>query len=363
LRAAGGQVLGEKVQRLRQPDPDYFLSLSQIKDLARYRDAKTVLADDDLSARQARNLLRETGLQPLDRSSVILDIFAQRARTRSSQLQVEAAQLEHLRGQLRGMWPHLQRSGGGIGGRGPGEKQLESDRRNLERRLRKIKRELRYWREHEARQRQERLRSGLTRVALWGYTNSGKSTLARALGAKDALPSATVFSTIEPRTRRVALRTHSFLLTDTVGIIRHMPERIMTAFHSTLAEAAESNLLLHVLSGQNWKEELRVGRATLADVGLDDKRRITVVIGQATDLPPEFISLGSDIDPLRRALEEDYRQRSEETELLFPYSEGGGLSALYEESSVLERRDEADGTRVRALLLPERKHLFQPFLI
>lgn len=261
------------------------------------------------------------------------------------------------------MWPHLERTSGGIGSRGPGETQLETDRRLLDRRLRRIKRDLQDLEEEESLRREKRKGSGLLRVSLWGYTNSGKSTLASSLGAKGSLPSSEIFSTIDPRTRRIELRTHTALLTDTVGIVDRMPEKILSAFRSTLHEVVESDLLIHVLSATNWKRELRVGRRILGEIGLGDRRSLVVVNGPASNLPDDFVHIDGDPAPLRAALERDYLERSEELELIFPYAFGGSLSALYRESSVVERRDEGNGTWVKALVLPERKHLFQDFLL
>lgn len=358
LRAAGVEVIGEVRQNLLEPDPDFYLGKSKLGALP--EGADTIVADGPLSARQARNLFRETKLQPLDRTSVVLHIFAKNARSRKSKLQVEAAQLEHLRGQLRSRWPHLQRTGAGIGTRGPGETQLETDRRLLQRRLRHIRKEL--VRLDAQGERERSGRDGILRVALWGYTNSGKSTIAQALGG-DARPSPDMFATLDSQTRRIALRTHTFLLTDTVGIIRDMPSSLLDAFRSTLEETRQCDLLLHVISGENWQEELETGRGLLEEIGIGDKPRLLVCNRPESSFPSEAILIEDDIAPLRYALEEDFRHRSQEKRFLFPYSKGGLLHNLYNQGLVLDRRDLQEGVQIRARILPEQSWIWSDYLL
>lgn len=359
LRTADILLVGEIYQNLPEEDREFFLRPSKIKDIARLPRADIVITDGALSARQARNIMGESGTEVVDRTSLVLHIFAREARSRSSRLQIEAAQLEHLRGRLRDRWPHLQREGAGIGTRGPGETQLETDKRQIEGRLRWLRREIRQHERSRDRNLLRRREGGLLRVSLWGYTNSGKSTIFHLLGAEGARPSPKLFSTLDSQTRRVQLRTHTFLLTDTVGIISDMPPSLLDAFHSSLEEVGESDLLLHVVSGADPQGDLRLGNALLERLGFDHIPQI--IVHNRPETRPLGVRIEEDPAALRRALEDDFRRRSRSVELLFPYSSGSALHHLYEHTHLLRRRDLPDGVHVSARILPDRLHLWQSF--
>ncbi len=240
----------ERVRQKRGPiHPKTFIGkgkLEELKERADAVDADLVIFDDDLSPGQVRNLEKALDRKVVDRSELILDIFARRARTRESRLQVELAQLEYTLPRLTGMWKHLERQAGGIGTRGPGETQLETDRRIVRERIARLKRELEGVERERETQRARRRRA--FRVALVGYTNAGKSTLFNALTRSQVLVEDRLFATLDATTRQmVSPERHSVLLTDTVGFIRKLPHHLVASFHSTLAEAVEADLLLHVI--------------------------------------------------------------------------------------------------------------------
>jgi len=239
-----------------------------------------VIFDDELSPLQQRNLEDALRVKVIDRAALILDIFAKRAHTREGQLQVELAQHQYLLPRLAGQWSHLERLGGGIGTRGPGETQLETDRRLLQKKIHRLKKQIDDIRKHRQLYRQQRQKTGIPIVALVGYTNAGKSTLLNALSHADVFVEDKLFATLDPTTRRLTLPDKSgVLLTDTVGFIRKLPPTIITAFKATLEELTEASLLLHVvdLTSRNAAEQCQVVEDILADLELQDKPRITAL--------------------------------------------------------------------------------------
>jgi len=236
--------------------------------------------DDELSPLQQRKLEDTLEVKVIDRVALILDIFARRARTREGQLQVELAQHQYLFPRLAGQWSHLERLGGGIGTRGPGETQLETDRRLIQRKIHRLKNQIDDIRKHRQLYRQQRKKTGIPIVAIVGYTNAGKSTLLNALSHADVFVEDKLFATLDPTTRRLTLPDKSVvLLTDTVGFIRKLPPTIVTAFKATLEELAEASLLLHVvdLTCHNAAEQCQIVEDILADLDLSDKPRITAL--------------------------------------------------------------------------------------
>ncbi len=236
--------------------------------------------DDELSPLQQRNLEDALEVKVIDRAALILDIFSRRARTREGQLQVELAQHQYLLPRLAGQWSHLERLGGGIGTRGPGETQLETDRRILQRKIHRLKNQIDDIRKHRQLYRQQRKKTGIPIVAIVGYTNAGKSTLLNALSNADVFVEDKLFATLDPTTRRLTLPDKSVvLLTDTVGFIRKLPPTIISAFKATLEELTEAGLLLHVvdLTSHNAAEQCQVVEDILADLELLDKPRITAL--------------------------------------------------------------------------------------
>jgi GTP-binding protein HflX len=279
---AGANVVGRSVQRLERPTPAYYVGRGKVQELASLRHRLgygTIIFDDELSPSQQRNLEDALQIKVLDRTALILDIFAQHARTREGALQVELAQHEYLLPRLAGQWTHLERLEGAIGTRGPGETQLETDRRLIRRKIQRLKRQLEEVRQQRALYRRRRARQGAAVVSLVGYTNAGKSTLMRALSGADVLVEDKLFATLDPVTRRIAFpQGGAFLLTDTVGFIQKLPTQLVAAFRATLEELSEASLLLHVvdITHPDAAEQAQTVEDTLADLGLADKPRITV---------------------------------------------------------------------------------------
>jgi GTP-binding protein HflX len=277
---AGAEVVGTTTQRLDHPNVATYIGkgkVDEVKEAARAADANVVVFDDELSPSQQRNLEKALGTKVIDRTALILDIFASRARTREGGLQVSLAQMEYLLPRLAGQWSHLQRMEGAIGTRGPGETQIETDRRLIRSRISKIKKDLEDVRQNRALYRRQRQRAGMPVVALVGYTNAGKSTLMRALSGADVLAEDKLFATLDPITRRIRLASgEAVLLTDTVGFIQKLPTQLVAAFRATLEELEEADILLHVIdiSHPHSFEQTQTVDATLADLGVGDKPQL-----------------------------------------------------------------------------------------
>ncbi|HEY83040.1 MAG TPA: GTPase HflX [Dehalococcoidia bacterium] len=280
---AGANVVGKLIQRLPMPSRTHYLGKGKLEELIALKSSlnyDVVIFDDELTPLQQRNLEEALKVKVIDRVALILDIFARRAHTHEGQLQVELAQHQYLLPRLAGQWSHLERLGGGIGTRGPGESQLETDRRLIRRKIHRLKTQLEEVRKHRALYRQKRSRSGLPVVALVGYTNSGKSTLLNALCQADVFTEDKLFATLDPTTRRLTLPDQrTVLVTDTVGFIRKLPPTIVSAFRATLEELDEAALLLHVvdLASPDAAEQCRTVEAILGDLHLLGKPRITAL--------------------------------------------------------------------------------------
>ena len=280
---AGAKVVGVMVQRLQRPMPAYYLGKGKLEELAALREEvgyDVVLLDDELSPTQQRNLEQALEVKIIDRTALILDIFAKRARTREGRLQVELAQHEYLLPRLVGQWSHLERLGGGIGTRGPGESQLETDRRLIRQKINRLQKEIEGVRKHRALYRRQRTQRGTQLVALIGYTNSGKSTLMNALSSADVFVEDKLFATLDPTTRRLTLpSTNEVLITDTVGFIQKLPHMLVASFRATLEELEEASLLLHVIdiTHHNAVEQSVTVEKLLADLGIGDKPRLSVL--------------------------------------------------------------------------------------
>ena len=280
---AGVDVVGKLIQRLSVPSVTHYLGKGKLAELLTLKDSNNynvVIFDYELSPLQQRNLEEVLKVKVIDRTALILDIFARRARTREGQLQVELAQHEYIFPRLAGQWKHLERLGGGIGTRGPGESQLETDRRLIRHRIHRLNGQIEEIRKHRMLYRQKRRKSGIPIVALVGYTNAGKSTLLNTLGHADVFVEDKLFATLDPTTRRLTLPNKSaVLVTDTVGFIRNLPLTIVTAFRATLEELAEANLLVHIvdLISHNAAEQCQTVEGILADLNLMDKPRITAL--------------------------------------------------------------------------------------
>ncbi len=286
VETAGGVVVGSTIQRRATPDAAHYIGGGKLDEIIAAREAldyTMVVIDDPLSPSQQFNLERLLGVKVLDRSALILDIFAGRATTREASLQVELAQHEYLLPRLRGQWEHLERTGasmGAIGTRGPGETQLETDRRLIGGRIARLKRSIAGVQRQRALQRSRRERQGVPVVALVGYTNAGKSSLMRALAGAEVLVADAVFATLDPVTRRVGSPTgEAFLLTDTVGFMQKLPTQLISAFRATLEELQTADLLVHVVDGtaEARDAQVRTVLETLAELDLGDIPMITVV--------------------------------------------------------------------------------------
>jgi len=321
---AGAEVVGALVQRLTRPTPAYYLGKGKLEELARLRmeaDYSVLLFDDELSPTQQRNLERALGVKIIDRTALILDIFAKRAQTHEGRLQVELAQHEYLLPRLAGQWSHLERLGGGIGTRGPGESQLETDRRLVRKKVGRLKEEIEGIRKHRALYRRQRAQHDVPVVAIIGYTNAGKSTLLNALSDANVLVEDKLFATLDPTTRRVTLpNKQQVLISDTVGFIQKLPTTVIAAFRATLEELSEAHLLLHIvdITHENAGEQSKTVDNILSKLGLDDKPRIAVL--NKVDL---FVQREEDIGDLVKAVEKSGQQA-----VLLSAAKGWGLDNM-----------------------------------
>lgn len=281
--AAGAEVVGKIVQQLPEPSGTYYMGKGKLQELLSLKDSldyNVLILDDELTSNQQRNLEEAIKVKIIDRAALILDIFARRARTHEGRLQVELAQHQYLLPRLAGQWQHLERLGGGIGTRGPGESQLETDRRLIRRKIKHLQEQIEDIRKHRALYRQKRKKSGMPVSALVGYTSAGKSTLLNALCRADVLADDRLFATLDPTTRRLTLPDKSaVLVTDTVGFIRKLPPTIISAFRATLEELSEASLLLHVvdLASADASEQCQTVEDILGELELAEKPRLTVL--------------------------------------------------------------------------------------
>jgi GTP-binding protein HflX len=371
LLTAGVAVVGQAVQHVDQPHPNTYLGagkLEEVKQAAAAAEANLIACDDELSPRQGRNLEAALGLPVVDRTTVILDIFAGHANSSEGKLQVELAQLEYNLARMRGLWTHLERLGGGIGTRGPGESQIETDRRLARDRISALKRKLAEVKGSRAVMRAERERAHLPRVALAGYTNAGKSTLLNELTGADVGVRDRLFHTLDPSTRALRINGRPYLLTDTVGFIRKLPHQLVDAFGATLEETRLADLILHVVDASVPEEEmvamLQAVHSVLDGIGAGEQPRL-LVLNKADALSEERreeLSLahpdgalvsalsGEGIEELLERIEQAFNDTLRAVDLLLPFAEGGRLAELHEVAGDLERTDTPAGVRVRARL-------------
>ena len=369
-------MVGEITQQLDRPHPGTYLGkgkLEELKSLVREKDASLIIFDDELSPSQGNNVEQTLGTRVVDRAELILDIFATRARSSEAKMQVELAQLEYTLPRLTRMWTHLEKFRGGIGVRGPGETQLETDRRLINHRIKLLKERLSHVQQNRAVQRQSR--SGSFKASIVGYTNAGKSSILRGMtGSADVHVEDRLFATLDPLTREVDLGENArVLLTDTVGFIRKLPHHLVASFRATLEETRDADLLLHVVDASHplWEEQRLVVDEVLLDLGLHEQP--VLLVFNKTDLLEEsallqlqervlglvpsaiFVNTTSDdaLDPLRRALRHAVRARRPVAEVWLSSGDGRMLAEIHAQGEVLEQRTEGDQMVVRARL-PER---------
>jgi GTP-binding protein HflX len=374
LRTAGVAVTGEMSQHRAQPDPDRYFGkgkLTELKRAVKAADANLIACDDELLPRQERNLEEAVGLPVIDRTAIILDIFADHAHTAEGKLQVELAQLEYNLARMRGLWTHLERLGagrmdGGIGTRGPGETQIETDRRLARDRISALKRKLEHTKATRGVMRAERERAALPTVALAGYTNAGKSTLLNALTGADVGVAERLFHTLDPTTRSLEISGRTYLVTDTVGFIRKLPHQLVDAFAATLEEALNADLILHVVDASVPEDELLAMidavDDVLVEVGAAENTRL-LVLNKVDRLDeerrrelsyrhPEAVHVsaatGEGLDRLSEEIEARFLSSLRRMELLVPYEEGSRLSELHDVAGDMEREDTPAGVLVRA---------------
>ena len=385
---AGAEAVDEVVQRRRAPDSATYVGKGKAREivgLAGALDADMVIFDDELTPAQGRNLeeiagvnpLAERGLKIIDRTGLILDIFAQHARSAEGKLQVELAQLDYRLPRLRGWGDVLSRLGAGIGTRGPGETQLEAERRTILRRMQRVKADLADLERTRRLKRRGRTRSGIPVVALVGYTNAGKSTLLNRLTSAGVLTENRLFSTLDPITRRLELASgRAILLTDTVGFVRKLPHQLVDAFHSTLEEVGEATLLLHVVDARrDWATQIDAVQAVLNEIDVGDKPSLLAFnkidlltdeeLEQLRARHPDAVAVsaatGRGIEDLLDCIGRELTRVEVEVALEVPYARGDVLSRLHREADVVDESYAPDGTRVTARMQRELLDDFEGF--
>ena len=383
---AGGEVVGEGIQKLDAPNAGTFIGKGKADEFAVYcrrHEVDTVIFDDELSPAQSRNLEKIFNGKVLDRTALILDIFAQRARTREGKMQIELAQLQHLLPRLTRFWGHLSRQQGGIGMRGgEGETQLEADRRRVQERIARIREDLELVRRQRSTQRSARQRNRWPLASIVGYTNAGKSTLLNKLTNANVVAVDKLFATLDPTTRRLRLPTNqNVLLTDTVGFIRKLPHGLVEAFKATLEEVVRADLLVHVVDVSHplADEQIKSVEVVLREIGAEDKPILIVfnktdrlngnrdVLNRFLEQYPHAAAIsaenGEGVPALLAELGTRLRPTRDFMELAVPHDKPGVIARLHEVGQVIERRYLGKTARFKARIPPHFRSEFAPFLV
>ncbi len=381
VKTAGGEVVRSVIQRLPRPTAPYYIGKGKAEEIAvlcEEDDLHSVVFDDELSPAQSRNLSNAVKRKIIDRTQIILDIFAFRAKTKEGKLQIELAQLNYLLPRLTRMWTHLSRQTGGIGTRGPGETQLEVDRRRVQEKIAKISRDLVSVRQHRATQRQGRTRHNWPVVSLVGYTNAGKSTLFNLLTRAEVLAEDKLFATLDPTTRVIDLPDKQrALFTDTVGFIKKLPHDLVEAFKATLEEVCEADLLLHIvdLSHPQYDGQIVAVHDVLCQIGAQEKPAL-VVFNKTDAVAPETVArvlefhagsvaisaqTGEGIEGLLRAIADRLVSRRRRVRLSVPHNETGLVAELHREGNVETISYEGDRIEITARIPPGLQRRVEPY--
>lgn len=376
VESAGGTVVATLVGKRPSPDPASYIGsgkAEELKRIAERHEVPLIVFDDDLSPGQVRNLEKITSIKVIDRSALILDIFAGRARSREARTQVELAQLEYMLPRLTRQWSHLERQAGGIGTRGVGETQLELDRRIVRTRISRLKDELRKIELHRRTQRKARKAAFI--VALVGYTNAGKSTLFNRLTSGSAVAVDKLFATLDAKSSRTAFEMpRETVIVDTVGFIRKLPHHLVASFRSTMEEAVAADLVLHVIdqSHPQFEEQRTIGDAVLADLGVDTARVIEVYnksdrLEEGFEPRRHAVSVsaltGRGVDHLIESIRDRQLAEGETLQLEIPHGESRLAAKLHEVAAVFEQKQAGEVTRFQAWVPRQFVHLFEPYAV